>query len=119
MEPSNKNSILLLRLGLAFAFLYPALSAFIDPSSWIGYVPTWIDPIVPREIFLLFFSPIEIVVALGILFWDNALPSIVAGVMLVSIVVFNSSEFSVVFRDLSIATMAFGLALLMKEQRRS
>lgn len=114
MDSSNKNALLLLKVGVAFAFLYPAISSFIDPSAWIGYVPTWIDSFLPREIFLLIFSPIEIVVALGVLFWDKALPSIVAGVMLISIVVFNSNELSVVFRDLSIAIMAFALALLVK-----
>ncbi|MBI5798567.1 MAG: hypothetical protein HZB10_01380 [Candidatus Yonathbacteria bacterium] len=114
MERANKNAILLLRLGIAFAFLYPALSSFIDPSAWIGYVPVWIDFFLPREIFLLIFSPVEIIVALGVLFWNNALPSLVASIMLISIVVFNSNEFSVVFRDLSIAIMAFGLAFLVK-----
>lgn len=114
MAPSNEKAILLLKIGIAFAFIYPALSAFIDPSAWIGYVPAWIDQFIPREIFLLIFSPIEIVVALGVLFWDNALPSIIAGTMLVSIVVLNISELSVVFRDLSIAIMAFALAFLVR-----
>lgn len=114
MESYSKNAILLLKIGIAFAFIYPALSAFIDPSQWIGYVPLWVDSLIPREIFLPIFSTIEIVVALGVLFWNNPIPSIVAGMMLVSIVIFNRSEFSVVFRDLSIATMAFGLALLSR-----
>lgn len=114
MNPSNEKAILLLKLGVAFAFLFPALSSFVDPSAWIGYVPAWIDQFIPREIFLLIFSPIEIVVALGVLFWDEALPSIVAGLMLVSIVVFNYNELSVVFRDISIAIMAFALAFLVR-----
>lgn len=114
MEPYSKNAILLLKLGVAFAFIYPALSAFIDPSQWIGYVPMWVDQIIPRELFLPIFSTIEIIVALGVLFWNNPIPSIVAGTMLVSIVIFNRNEFSVIFRDLSIATMAFGLALLSR-----
>lgn len=112
MQPSNEKAILLLKLGIAFAFLYPALLSFVDPSSWVGYVPVWIDSFLPREIFLLIFSPIEILVALGVLFWDKPLPSIIAGIMLVSIVVFNYSELSTVFRDLSIALMAFALAFL-------
>ncbi|MGB2580656.1 MAG: hypothetical protein WBC83_03090 [Minisyncoccia bacterium] len=114
METYGKNAILLLKLGVAFAFIYPAISAFIDPSQWIGYVPSFVDSILPSEIFLPIFSTIEILVALGVLFWNNPIPPVVAGIMLVSIVVFNSSEFSVVFRDLSIATMSFGLALLVK-----
>ena len=116
MDSSNKHALLLLKAGIAFAFLYPALSAFVDPSAWIGYVPAWIDQFIPREIFLLIFSPFEIVVALGILFWDNPLPSIVAGIMLISIVVFNSNELSVVFRDISIAITAFALAFLVRSK---
>lgn len=108
------NPKLLLKLGIAFAFIYPALSAFIDPSAWIGYVPMWVESFLPREMFLLIFSPIELVVALGVLFWDNSIPSIVAGIMLITIVLFNGNEFSVVFRDLSIAVMAFALAFLVK-----
>lgn len=114
MESYSKNAILMLKLGVAFAFIYPALSAFIDPSQWIGYVPMWVEQIIPRELFLPIFSTIEIIVALGVLFWNNPIPSIVAGMMLVSIIIFNRNEFSVVFRDLSIATMAFGLALLAR-----
>ncbi|HAS84952.1 MAG TPA: hypothetical protein DCS23_02695 [Candidatus Yonathbacteria bacterium] len=116
MESYSKNAILLLKLGVSFAFIYPAVSAFIDPSAWIGYVPMWVDQLIPREIFLPIFSTIEIVVALGVLFWNNPIPSIIAGAMLVSIVIFNKSEFSVVFRDLSIATMTFGLALLSRKK---
>lgn len=114
MDTSRKNTIYLLRAGLAFSFLYPALSAFIDPASWIGYVPPWVEPVMSREVFLLVFSPIEIVVALGIIFWESVVPSLVAGLMLITIVVSNYNEFSVVFRDLSIACMAFALALLTR-----
>lgn len=111
----NKKSILLLKFGVAFAFFYPAISAFVDPSAWIGYVPAWIDIFIPRETFLPLFSAFEIVVALGVLFWNKALPSVVAGLMLISIVALNRNEFSVVFRDLSITCMAFALASLMKK----
>lgn len=114
MTPRYEKAILLLKLGVAFSFFYPALSAFIDPLLWIGYVPVWIDLFIPREIFLHIFSAFEIVVALGVLFWNRALPSVIAGVMLISIVLLNRSEFSVVFRDLSIAFAAFALALLVR-----
>jgi hypothetical protein len=86
MGAYDKKALLLLKVGVAFAFLYPAFSAFSDPSLWIGYVPSWIEMFMPREIFLPIFSTIEILVALGVLFLNKALPSIVAGIMLVSIV---------------------------------
>lgn len=114
MDTPHKNALLLLRLGVAFAFLYPALSAFIEPALWIGYVPAWINLFIPREIFLLLFSTLEIIIAISVLIFNKPLPSITAGLLLLSIVVLNTNEFSIVFRDLSIATMAFALALLLK-----
>lgn len=114
MTPTHEKAILLLKLGVAFSFFYPAISAFINPSDWIGYAPAWIDLFMPREIFLIIFSSFEILLALAVLFWKRAFPSIVAGLILISIVIFNRSEFSVVFRDLSIAFMAFSLAFLIK-----
>lgn len=116
MSTAYKNGILFLKVGVSFAFLYPAISAFIDPSQWIGYVPTWIDLFIPRETFLPVFSTFEILIALAILLSNKVFPAVVAGVMLISIVILNRSEFSVVFRDLSIAAMAFGLAFLLKEK---
>ena len=113
MDTPQKKAILLLKLGISFAFLYPAVSAFIDPALWIGYVPSWIELFISRDTFLPIFSAFEIVIALGVLFFNKALPSIIAGLMLVSIVVFNRSEFSVVFRDLVIASTAFALATLV------
>lgn len=115
MQQNQNTAILILKLGLAFAFIYPALSAFIDPTAWVGYIPQWVDTIVPRDIFLLFFSPIEIVVALGILFWESTIPLFAAGAMLIGIVLFNIGELSVVFRDLSLASVAYALILFAKK----
>lgn len=116
MTNGNDKVILLLRLGVAFSFIFPAVSAFIEPAMWVGYVPAWIDIFLPREIFLHIFSTVEIFVALGVLFWKSIYPSIVAGLILVSIVVLNISEFSVVFRDIPIALMSFALALLIAKK---
>lgn len=113
MDTTRKKAILLLKLGISFAFLYPAISAFINPALWIGYVPAWIEVFIPRDTFLPIFSVFEIIVACGVLFFNKALPSIIAGLMLVSIVVLNGNEFSVVFRDLAIAFMAFALAIIV------
>lgn len=116
MENRNEKAILLLKLGVAFSFIYPAISGFINPEMWLGYVPAWIDTFLPREIFLHIFSTFEIFVAFGVLFWNKAYPSIVAGLILASIVVFNISEFSVIFRDIPIAMMAFVLAILISKK---
>lgn len=116
MNSAYEKAILLLKLGVAFSFIYPAISGFINPEMWLGYVPAWIDTFLPREIFLHIFSTFEIFVAFGVLFWNKAYPSIVAGLILLTIVLLNISEFSVVFRDIPIAIMAFAIAIIVSKK---
>lgn len=103
----------LLRGAVAFAFLYPPLSALIDPYAWIGYFPVAVSNIVtPYELVLLHaFGLFEVGLALCILFgarpWRALL---VAGIVLVVIVVSIPAQFPILFRDLSIALTAFALA---------
>ncbi len=105
-------AFLSLRVGLAFAFLYPPLNALVDPNSWIGYFPWFTRGIVPDEVLLHAFGVVEAIIALWLLSgWRIFIPSILATAMLVGIVVFNIPNFQVVFRDLSIAAMSLALAL--------
>lgn len=111
MDPRSLPN-LFLRVGVAFAFLYPPFDALSNPDSWIGYFPKFLHGIAPDAVLLHGFGILEVIIALWILtgkkiFW----PSLVAGLMLVAIVFFNRSNFDVLFRDLAIATMAFALAL--------
>ena len=101
-----------LRAGVAFAFLYPPIDAWTDPYSWIGYFPTWMHGYVPDMVLLHGFGVIEIVIALWIL-WGRDIfwPTLAATILLVAIVVFNMSNFIVVFRDLAIAAASLSLAL--------
>lgn len=113
-----KKVSFILRIGLAFAFLYPAIAAFIEPVAWIGYFPQFVKDIIPNEALLLnLFGLTEVVIALWLL-WGKYVfyPSIIAAVMLVTIVIFNWGGLDVVFRDLSIAAMAITLAVLHKPQ---
>ena len=103
---------LVLRIGLAFAFLYPPIDALFDPNAWIGYFPPIMRGIVLDMVLLHSFGLIEVVIALWILSgWRIFLPSVGAALMLISIVVMDFSEFQVVFRDLSIASIAVALAV--------
>lgn len=108
-------SNLLLRIGIAFAFLYPPLDALTNPDSWIGYFPKFVHGIAPDAVLLNVFGVIEVIIALWILsgkkiFW----PSLAAALMLIAIVFANLNNFEVLFRDLSIAMMALALALQSK-----
>ncbi len=102
----------LLRIGVAFSFLYPPLNALSDPNSWIGYFPPFLFGFVPDDVLLHGFGVIEVLLALWILSgWKVFWPSLIAAAMLVGIVLFNVPQMQVVFRDLSIAAMALALAL--------
>lgn len=102
----------ILRIGLAFAFLYPPLDAIADPYSWIGYFPTWMHGYVPDMVLLHAFGVVEIIIALWILSgWKIFWPSCLALLMLLAIVFVNADQFELLFRDLSIATIALALAV--------
>lgn len=114
---SEKISNLLLRIGVAFAFLYPPFDALSNPDSWIGYFPKFIHGIAPDAVLLHGFGLIEVIIALWILsgkkiFW----PSLVAALLITTIVLFNLNNFEVLFRDLSIACMTLVLAFDAKHK---
>lgn len=109
---------LLLRLGVAFAFLYPPVNAIIDPYAWVGYFPSFVRDIGSEMLILHVFGLIEVIIGLWILSGRKIfLPSVAATVALLGIVVFNLGDFQVLFRDLSIAAMSLALALLHRPQK--
>ena len=102
----------ILRVGLAFAFLFPPLNALLDPYSWIGYFPQFLHGYVPDLFLLHSFGVVEVIIALWILSgWKIFYPSVLALLMLVSIVFFNAADFQVLFRDLVIGSIALALAV--------
>lgn len=108
---ANKISEYALRLGLAFAFLYPAVSSFLDPNSWIGFFPFFLRDNFPHQLLLSGFSLFEIAVALTLLFLKNPFyPSLLAAIVLAAIILLNLPEFPILFRDLTILLAALSLA---------
>lgn len=103
----------LLRVGVAFSFIYPPISAYFNELAWIGYFPSFMLGIVSDTILLNGFGLIEISIALWILFGKNIyIPSILASVILVLIVAFNFNQMDVLFRDVSIVLMSTALVFL-------
>jgi uncharacterized membrane protein YphA (DoxX/SURF4 family) len=107
---------LLLRISIAFSFIYVGISSFLNPTSWIGYIPGFIDNIFPRAIFLNIHAVIDILLGLWLLsnkktFYSASL----AAVILFGITIFNLSSMEIVFRDISILLAAIALAILHKE----
>lgn len=117
----QKIAYLLLRLGVGFAFLYPPIDALFNPDSWLGYFPRFAHAAaqyvgIPDLVLLHSFGAVEVVLALWILSgWRVFWPSLAAAVMLCAIVIFNPSQFEVLFRDLSLAVAALALALFAKK----
>lgn len=109
----SNTAQLVLRVGVALAFLYPPLHALGNPDSWIGYFPPFLLNLGISDMVLLHsFGVIEVALALWVLSgWRIVAPSLIASVMLIAIVAFNLSQFEVLFRDLSIAAMALALAI--------
>jgi len=111
----NRDEIisLLLRIGVAFAFIYPAVAAFITPVAWIGYFPIFIRDIFPGETLLLnLFGLSEIAIALWILSGKKIfIPSVFAALYLFLIVVLNWAQLDILFRDIPILLMAVALAI--------
>lgn len=106
-----------LRAGAAFAFIYPAVNAWGDPGSWVGYFPQFVLGAgaavgLAPEVLLHLFGAVEIIVGLWLL-WGRYLfwPATAATVLLLAIVAFNLPQMQVVFRDLSIAAITFALAI--------
>lgn len=113
MSSNSRLAHLVLRLGVAFAFLYPPIAAITDPESWLGYFPQFIRALPIDPLVLLHgFGVIEVVIALWILSGKNIrIPAALAALMLLAIVGFDWQNFSVLFRDLAIAAIAVALAL--------
>jgi uncharacterized membrane protein YphA (DoxX/SURF4 family) len=107
----------LLRLALAFSFLYPPLAAVFDPYSWVGYFPTFLsDLVAPHQLVLLHaFGLVEVALALWLLFGRRIrLPAFLMALLLFVIVVSNLNQFAVVFRDLALALVALALAHMQR-----
>jgi hypothetical protein len=111
----------LLRIGVTFAFLYPPINALGNPDSWIGYFPQFLFAFgIPDMVLLHGFGVIEAVIAVWILSgWRIEWPAAIAAVMLVAIVAFNSVQFEILFRDVSIALAAAALAAEAYAKRKN
>lgn len=113
----KKAAVLLLQLALAFAFAYAAVSSFLHPFSWIGFLPAWLRSVAPAAISDFALLDIVSFGQVGLALWILSgrylgLSAAVAGAVLIFIAVFNGGAFDIVFRDVSLALAALALALL-------
>jgi hypothetical protein len=109
-----------LRLGVAFAFLFPAINAVFDPYSWLGYLPGVLRDLAPELVLLHVFGFIEVVIAVWILSGRRIFfPTVLACVILALIILLNLGDFQILFRDISILFMTLALAVLHRPRSSS
>lgn len=115
----NKDLLIsfILRAGLAIVFFYAAIAAFLDPSSWVGFIPLWIRNVFPERIFLYIHSVYNI--SLGLWLLSNKkifYASILSALTMLAIVISNIGSLDILFRDVAILLSAVALAVLSKSQ---
>ena len=109
----------LLRAGVAIVFLYAGISSFLNPSSWIGFIPQFIRNIIPETIFLPLFSISEFGIALWLLSGKKTLYAAgIAALTLLAIIFFNVGALDIVFRDTAIFFAAMTLVVLHWDERK-
>jgi len=108
----EKTFHFLLRLAIAFAFLYPAVAIHINPDSWIAYFPDFIRTSVPLTLLIYGFSALHLIIGLWILSGKKIfIPSVVASIFLAGVLVFNWQGMDVLFRDISLMFVTIALAV--------
>lgn len=113
--PKMHLAPLMLRLGLAFVFVYAAISSFVTPRDWVGFLPTMMTDFIDADLLLKFFSTFELLLAAWLLSGVYVrLAGLVSALMMVGIVVTNPSVFIVSFRDIGLAFA--GLALVFTKE---
>lgn len=107
-----------LRAGLSIVFFYAAVSAFLSPESWVGFIPLFIRKIIDPLIFLKIHSIGELILGLWLLSNKRIFyAAILCSLSMISIIVFNFGALDIVFRDIAILFMSISLALLSYKER--
>lgn len=115
-----KLTNILLRVGLAFSFLFAAISSFQDPSSWVGFLPGFVSRIVEPFLFLKLFSFVEVFVGLWLLSGRYVVyAAYISALMLLGIIVFNLPLMQILFRDVSILFISLALIALNAERENN
>jgi hypothetical protein len=115
----NSLSILFLRIGIAFSLIYAAVGGILNPDSWIGFFPPFIQGIVSDDMLLSFWGAIELIIALWLLSNRRVFyPAIISALMMLGIVVFNFGALDVIFRDIAILLAAVSLAIMTYEGKK-
>ncbi|HEU4716009.1 MAG TPA: DoxX family membrane protein [Candidatus Saccharimonadales bacterium] len=106
----GSNVSLILRIALASVFLYAAISSFISPNDWIGYMPKFMRGFVPDDLLLAGFSVFEIALSVWLLSGLYVrYAALLSAALLGGIVVLNPALLPITFRDIGLFIAALAL----------
>lgn len=115
--PVSRMPQLLLRAGLALMFLYAAISGFVNPEDWVGYLPHLITDNYDGLKVMPLFSVYELILATWLLSGLYVrYAALLVAATLAGIVLSNISLFAITFRDLSLMFAALALAAMPQEE---
>ena len=98
--------------------MYAATASFIEPESWIGFLPAFARKIIPAKILLAIFSIYEILLALWLLSGKKTYKAaLLSAATMFAITVTSLGALDIVFRDVAILFMALALAALEKSEK--
>lgn len=109
--PGDRLPAWFLRVGLAFVFLYAAVSMLVTPEVFAGYMPSFLPAPWVETICLPCFSVYEVLLAAFLLAGRRLFAvSLLSAVTMAGIVVLNPDSFDLLFRNVAIACAALSLA---------
>jgi DoxX-like protein len=109
---NSKIVSLLLRIGIAFTFIYAAVQTTLHPNDWIWFFPAFLRNSIPHQLLLTGFSLYEVALSIWLLLgWRLVYASLLAALTILGIIVFNLSTFDIVFRDVTIFFAAAALTV--------
>ncbi|HLZ14573.1 MAG TPA: DoxX family membrane protein [Candidatus Saccharimonadales bacterium] len=103
----------LLRLGLAFVFVYAGVSSLMRPLTWIGFLPAAATKVIAAATLLKVLAVYEIVLALWLCTGKyTRYAAALAALTLTGIVAVNTTNMLTTFRDVGLAAAAVALFCL-------
>lgn len=110
----------LLRVGLATVLAYAAISSFVSPKDWVGYLPGFMTDLADAGALLKFFSGLELGLALWLLSgWRLELAGFACAATFAGIVVTNLALLEITFRDIALVFAALALSCLAWQRRQA
>ncbi len=108
-----------LRIGISIVFLYAGVSALLNPTSWVGFIPIWLREIIPVEFFLPIHAVLDVLIGLWLVSGKKTFyASFIASLSLLAIIAFNVGALDIIFRDISILLSAVSLMILHSKDVR-